>query len=71
MNLDPNTKVRSLVAALPSSAVVLRSIGIADAEDDERTIQQACSEASVAVEEFLSNLGKIDWNADHDPLGAK
>lgn len=64
MKIDPSTTVRNLVAALPSSKALLKRLGISNGPPDERTLEQACTQAQVPIEEFLDKLDDIDWNSE-------
>jgi hypothetical protein len=65
MKIDPSTNLRDLVAALPSAEPVLRGLGmLSSGAPDGRTLEQACTQAGVRVDEFLSDLDAVDWNTE-------
>lgn len=64
MNIDPNTTVRRLVAALPSSIAILSRLGISADQHDERTLDRACNDAGIAMESLLKDLENIDWGSE-------
>lgn len=67
MNIDPSTTLYHLVAAIPSSEVLLKRLGMTKGPADERTLEQACNDAHIPVEVFLKHLDNIDWDAETVP----
>ncbi len=61
MNIDPNTTLSDLVAALPSSGTILKWLNISNGLGDARTLERACADAQIPIEEFLNSLDKVDW----------
>jgi hypothetical protein len=44
---------------------VLRGLGmLSSGAPDGRTLEQACTQAGVRVDEFLSDLDAVDWNTE-------
>lgn len=64
MKLDPDTKIGSLLRAVPSSALAFEKLGIATAGNDDKTLQEMCVETGVKFQEFLSAMDEIDWDAE-------
>ncbi len=67
MRIDPSTTIRDLIAAIPSSEAVLKRLGVSKGPPDGRTLEQACTEARIPIENFLNTLEGIDWNAEAPP----
>jgi len=64
MHIDPNTTIRGLIAALPTLAPLLNSMGVSNGAHDERTLQQACSDAGIPMETIFKLLDDLDWDAE-------
>ena len=69
MKLDPNTKVSSLLAAIPSSGLVFDRFRIAPDTTSDLTLQQACAGAGIEFDEFLRALKEIDWRDEAPSTG--
>ncbi len=67
LNIDPNTSVGKLVLAIPSSVAVLTQLGISPQFDRDRTLQDACTEHGLTVEDFLRALNAVDWDQEYHP----
>lgn len=68
MKLDPDTRLGSLLAAIPGSAIALSRLGIAADAKGNMTIQRVCATRGIAVEEFLRAMDEIDWNGEEPSL---
>lgn len=64
MKLDPNTKVASLLAAIPSSTIVFDRFKIGVDSACEMTLQQACTAAEIEFDDFLRAMDEIDWHQE-------
>ena len=62
MRLDPNTKVANLLKAMPSCATAFEKLGIGISQVESESLQQACMEHGVRLEEFLRAMDEIDWS---------
>ena len=66
MNIDSNTKVSRLLLAIPSSALVFEQFAINTSECGERSLEQACEDGGIGVEQFLQALENLDWGREFD-----
>lgn len=64
MKLDPNTKVASLLAAIPSSTIVFDKFKIGLDSAHEMTLQQVCAQAGIEFDDFLRAMDDIDWHEE-------
>lgn len=64
MKLDPETTIGSLLAAIPSSAVVLNQLRIPVAGNEDKTLQQVCMRQGMQFQEFLRIMDEIDWEKE-------
>jgi hypothetical protein len=64
MKLDPNTIVASLLAAIPSSAIVFDRFKIGLDSAREMTIDQACASAGIEFADFLRAMDEINWHEE-------
>lgn len=64
MRLDPHTTVASLLAAIPSSALAFKRLGIVARGNESRSLQQVCTAGGVSMEEFLRVMNEIDWSRE-------
>ncbi len=64
MKLDPDTTVASLLVAIPSSALVFDKFGIAADGNEDRTLQEVCTDTGIGFEEFLQAMDEIDWSEE-------
>jgi hypothetical protein len=64
MRLDPDTLVRGLILAIPTSAVVFDKFGISLTGNEDKTLGQICANRRIRFEEFLHALDEIDWNEE-------
>lgn len=64
MRLNPETRLASLLSAIPSSALALKKFGIAADGNEEKTLQQVCADGGVDLEVFLQAMDEIDWDED-------
>jgi hypothetical protein len=64
MKLDPDTKVASLLAAIPSSTIVFDRFQIGLDSAREMTLQQACAGAGIRFDDFLRAMDEIDWHEE-------
>lgn len=67
MKLDPETTIRSLLAAVPSSAVALDKLGVGVDGNEDKTLQQLCMEKGMQFEEFLRVMDDLDWEKETPP----
>ncbi len=64
MKLDPQTAVASLLAAIPSAAVVFDRFGIQLDQDEKKSLQAVCAEHEVSLRDFLQAMDEIDWDPE-------
>jgi hypothetical protein len=64
MNLDPAITVANLLAAIPSSALVLMRLGMTGGGDANKTLQQACADRGIEFEQLLRAMNAIDWSGE-------
>ncbi len=64
MRLNPHTTVGSLLTAIPSSAMVFEELGITVKGNRDKSLQEVCADAGVAVESFFQALDEIDWSKE-------
>lgn len=64
MTLDPDTTVRQLITALPSTEAILQSYGLSAQRMIDEPLWRALTDRGVNVEEFLNALDAIDWSAE-------
>lgn len=70
MKLDPEIRVASLLAAIPSSQVAFNRLQISLDGNQGKTLQQICSDNGIEFDQFLSTLKDIDWNREGPLPGA-
>ncbi len=63
MKLDPDTTVATLLAAIPSSMLVLKRFGILSG-DENKTLRQVCEARGIEFEQFLSAMNEINWKKE-------
>lgn len=64
MQLEPDTRIGSLLKAVPSSAVAFKKLGIPIDGNEHKTLQAICMERGVEFQEFLRAMDEIDWDAE-------
>jgi hypothetical protein len=64
IKLDPQTRVASLLLAVPSARIIFDRLGIAVRGNDNQTLQQVCMDSNISLEDFLSTMDEIDWNEE-------
>lgn len=64
MKLDLDVTVARLLAAIPSSALVMKKLGITTDGNEHKTLQQVCADHRITPKEFLEAMDKIDWNKE-------
>ncbi len=64
MNLDSDTKLSSLLSAIPSSTLIFDKLGIVVAGNQNKTLQHVCADAGIQFEEFLRAMDEIDWEKE-------
>lgn len=64
MKLDLDTRIGSLLTAVPSSALAFKKLGITIAGNEDKTLQRICMERGVEFQEFLRAMDEIDWEAE-------
>jgi hypothetical protein len=69
LRLNPRTTVASLLAAIPSSAVVFNELGITTERSGGKSLEEICSANGIEIEKFLRALDEIDWE-DEAPRDA-
>ena len=62
MEVDPNTTVGQLLGAIPSSSVVFDKFAIRRSAADNKTLEAACTERGIRLEEFLQAIEDLDWS---------
>lgn len=65
MHLNPNTKLASLLAAIPSAATVCESFHIPVAGNENKSLERLCTEAGITVANFLQALEDLDWDKEY------
>lgn len=64
MKLEPDVTVANLLAAIPSSALVLRKIGIVSDANENKSLQQICADHGIPFDDFLRAMDEIDWTEE-------
>ena len=64
MKLDPRTTVASLLVAIPSSALAFNRLGIIAQGNEQKSLQEVCTDGGISMEEFLRIMNEIDWNKE-------
>lgn len=67
MRLNPNTRLAALLVAIPSAAVVLENLHIPISDNEDRSLQELCTEHAITVEEFIERLNNLNWDEDYHP----
>lgn len=65
MKLDPDTKVAELVAAIPSSVIVLKNFGIKPDSNENRTLEQIFEHHGISFDQFLAAMHSLDWDQEY------
>jgi iron-sulfur cluster repair protein YtfE (RIC family) len=68
MKLHPDTTIRKLVVALPSSSALLARMGLSSNVEDDRSLRQACADAGISIEALFEALDTLDWDAEPQSL---
>ena len=66
MRLDPQTKVASLLLAIPSAALAFNRLGIVAQGSENKSLEQVCADGGISMAEFMRVMNEIDWN-DESP----
>ncbi len=64
MRLDPQTPVANLLLAIPSSALAFHRLGILAQGNENKTLQELCTDGGISVEDFLRAMHEIDWSKE-------
>ncbi len=64
MQLNPDTKLSSLLRAIPSAASVCDALQIQIPGSEDKSLERVCSEADVTFASFLKALDNIDWDKE-------
>jgi hypothetical protein len=70
MRLNPNTKLGSLLVAIPSASGVCDGFHIAISGNEGKTLEEVCAETGITLASFLEALDHIDWENEYRPEGA-
>ena len=65
MKLDPNTKLASLLTAIPSTAAVLETFEITVDGNEEKSLQALCTEHGITFQTFLKRMDELNWNEEY------
>lgn len=67
MHLNPNTKLGSLLIAIPSASSVCDGFNIAISGNESKTLEEVCIESGITLGSFLQALDHIDWENEYRP----
>ncbi len=67
MRLNPDTKLGSLLVAIPSALRVCDGFHIAISGKEAKTLEEVCVESGITLESFLDALDQIDWEKEYRP----
>jgi hypothetical protein len=65
MRLNPNTKLVSLLAAIPSAAVVCDEFSILVPGNEDKSLAEICAETGITFPTFLEALENLDWEQEY------
>jgi 23S rRNA C2498 (ribose-2'-O)-methylase RlmM len=65
MKLDPNTRLASLLIAIPSTAAVLETFEITIDGNEEKSVQELCREHGITFQTFLKGMDNLNWNEEY------
>jgi hypothetical protein len=67
VQINPNTTLANLLAAIPSSRGVCHCLRLPLEGNGDKSVEQLCREAGVPFASFLQALDEIDWEEDYRP----
>jgi hypothetical protein len=67
VQINPNTTLAHLLAAIPSARGVCDRLQIQLAGNGDKSVEQLCREAGVPFASFLQALDEINWEEDYRP----
>ena len=67
MRLNPNTKLGSLLLAIPSASSVCDGFHIMIPGNESKTLEELCGESGITLTSFLEALDHIDWENEYRP----
>lgn len=62
MQLNPSTKLSSLLNAIPSAALVCEKLHIQTNGNDDKSLERLCAEVDVTFASFLRALENLNWD---------
>ena len=62
MRHDPQTKVASLLVAIPSAALAFNRLGLIAQGNENKSLEEVCRAGCISLEEFMRVMNEIDWN---------
>ena len=67
MHLNPNTKLVSLLTAIPSAAEVCNRFHIQICGNEEKSLERLCAEVDITLARFLQALENLNWDEEYVP----
>lgn len=67
MRFNPNTKLNSLLTAVPSAATVCAGFHMTIDGNEDKSLGQLCAERGITFDSFLQALDELDWNEEYPP----
>ncbi len=67
MEINPNTTLNRLLAAIPSARGVFERFHVQIGGNGDKTVKQICGEAGIPFASFLRALDDINWDEDYRP----
>lgn len=64
MQLDPKTKLRNLLDAIPSASAVCQHFHIPISGNEQKSLEQLCTESGITLGSFLQVLDSLDWEEE-------
>lgn len=65
MNLNPNTKLVSLLTAIPSAAEVCDRFHIQIGGNEQKSLERVCAEVDITLASFLQALDNLNWDEEY------
>ncbi len=68
MRFNPNTRLGSLLTAIPSAATVCAHFHMAILGNEEKSLGQLCTDCGITFESFLEALDNLDWTEEYPSI---
>jgi hypothetical protein len=68
MRFNPNTRLGSLLIAIPSAAAVCAHFHMTIRGNEEKSLGQLCTDCGITFESFLQTLDNLDWSEEYPPM---